>query len=250
EARRNGGGVLVADRREVGADMKLVRGALAVKRPLAIAVAAAPIAPAAAAAAPAPMPMLAAAFAGALHRRTRLALRLAAEIFFGCAAVVVFVGDGMLGHGVVRELLALAIGTRLAAAATAAAAAPAPPAMSAVAMLALRRSLGRGRRRLFRGIEFGFRRLLGRRGLVVLDGLLDRLRAARGFGERSCRLDRMHLLAAVDDVGLLAGDGGVGRDGERHLEALLEGAKVRALVVEHVERHFRARAHDQIMGGA
>ena len=60
----------------------------------------------------------------------------------------------------------------------------------------------------------------------------------------------MHLLAAVDDVRLLAGDGRIGAHGERYLEGVFEIAQMAALVVEHIERDVGAGAHHQIVGRA
>ena len=63
-------------------------------------------------------------------------------------------------------------------------------------------------------------------------------------------LDAVHLLALLDHVGYLAADGRVGIDRDGDLEAFLERAQMRALVVEQIERDLGAGAHDEIVGRA
>src|SRR5215510_5980550 len=145
----------------------------------------------------------------------------------------------MLNHGLLRELLDLA---RLTATTAAAAAAPSPASSAALAfkifdaILAFRFLCG--------GLlGFSFRELFF---LNFLDGRelrLSRSKIARGFR-------RMHLLAAVDHVRLLSCYGGISRDGDCYAETFLQVAKMRALVIEHIERHFGARTDDQIVSRA
>src|SRR6185295_497659 len=88
--------------------------------------------------------------------------------------------------------------------------------------------------------------------LFVVIGFLD-LRRGGGGLRRQQRLggfQRVHLFAAVDDERLLASDGWVGADGERHLEGVFEIAQMAALVVQHIERDVGAGAHHQIVGRA
>jgi hypothetical protein len=106
------------------------------------AVATASIASSAASAASAAMPLTALTRTAALDRRTFT--WLAADVVFGRTGVMIFVRDGVLRRGVVRELLraALARLARFTAAATAATPAPPPPAVAAIAF-ALRRTFAR-----------------------------------------------------------------------------------------------------------
>src|SRR5262249_10053598 len=79
-------------------------------------------------------------------------------------------------------------------------------------------------------------------GLVfVLVVLFDQLLLVldRGHGHRLDRdrlglLDVVHLLALLDHVGQLPGDGGVGVDHDRDLKAFLERTQMRALVIKEV----------------
>ena len=148
---------------------------------------------------------------------------------------MILVCDGMLSHGLLRELLNLA---RLTAT-TAAAAARSPAASSAAlaftafdALLAFHFLYGGLIGVSFHEFFFNFG-----------DGhelRLLRSKIARGFR-------RVHLLAAVDHIGLLPCYSGISRHGDCYAEALLQGAQMRTLVVEHIERHFGARADDQIV---
>ena len=235
ERRRDGGGVLVADRREIRAHVlfRLRAAMLGLERRFA-AVAALPVAASAAAAAPAPS----ADFAFGSHRSTALTRLLLVETGFrGRAGVVILVRDGMLGHRVAGELRgAVARFTRLAAAA---ASTPAPStAAFALAVAARRFAAGVGLREIRRldfFDDFALTLSLGS-GL----GLDIRLGTGRGVEHVFIRLDRrghwrlrrrrqnlggfhrVHLLAAIDDVGYLGVHRGVGGNGDGDAEALLQ----------------------------
>src|SRR5262249_12347071 len=81
---------------------------------------------------------------------------------------------------------------------------------------------------------------------LVLVLVLDRRHRHRLDCDRLSLLDAVHLLALLDHVGQLPGDSGVSVDHDRDLEAFLEGAQMRALVVKQVERDLGARAHDEV----
>src|SRR5262245_44024900 len=141
----------------------------------------------------------------------------------------------MLSHGLLRELPNLA---RLTTATAAAAAAPSPASSAALAFTAFNAVLAF---HLYGGlIGVSFHEFFFNFG----DGhelRLLRSKIARGFR-------RVHLLAAVDHIGLLPCYSGISRHGDCYTEALLQGAQMRTLVVEHIERHFGARADDQVVG--
>src|SRR6185369_8451629 len=152
-----------------------------------------------------------------------------------------FVGDaafGWLGHrrqhnlgfvagrGTLARLMAIALAT--------AAATPPPPLAAALTIAA-----GFRAGRLFVGETFGLfgldlgfglrvERLVVLEGVIVLRLLRRRSRRLRRQ-QRFRRFQRVNLLAAVDDEGLLAADGGVGDDGQRDLETVLEVAQMAAL---------------------
>src|SRR5215510_4956336 len=143
----------------------------------------------------------------------------------------------MLNHGLLRDLLDLA---RLTATTAAAAAAPSPASSAALAFNAFDAVLAF---RFLCGGLIDFRKLFFLNFLAGGELWLLRSKIARRFR-------RMHLLAAVDHVRLLPCYGGISRDGDRYAETFLQVAQMRALVIEHIERHFRARAHNQIVGRA
>ena len=66
-------------------------------------------------------------------------------------------------------------------------------------------------------------------------------------GDRLGGLDAVHLFALFDQERLRGADRRVGVDRDGDLEAALQLAQMRALVIERIERDFRARAHDQVM---
>ena len=157
----------------------------------------------------------------------------------------------MLGDGVVgvparraRRLAALA--------ASAPATPPAPPA--GLRRPSRRARPRRGSRRRPRPLRPRRRRPLRRRPPRSISSSGSRRRRARMLagccGDRAGLLDRVHLLALLDQERLLAAHRGVGIDRDGDAEALLEVAQMRALVVEHVEGDLGARAHDEIVGGA
>ncbi len=88
--------------------------------------------------------------------------------------------------------------------------------------------------------------------LFLVVGLLGLGRRGSGLRreQRLGGLERMHLLAAIDDVGLLAVHRGVGNDRQRDPEGVLEVAQMAALVVQHIERDVGAGADHQIVGRA
>src|SRR5262245_45422553 len=165
-------------------------------------------------------------------------LRLAKSVFLGGARIVTLVCNGMLCHGLLRDLLDLA---RLTATTAATAAAPSPASSAALAFNAFDAVLA---------FHFLCGGLIDFSKLFFLNFFLAgrELRLLRSKIAR--RFRRMHLLAAVDHVRLLPCYGGISRDGDRYAETFLQVAQMRALVIEHVERHFRARAHNQIVGRA
>src|SRR5262249_19540690 len=137
-------------------------------------------------------------------------------------------------NGLVREL-ALAL-----SAPTTAAAAPA-----ATARLVARLALGvRGLllRRFGFALPFGLAHILFGEFLILLGSC--RRYPPRLRDDRLCGLGGVHLFALLDQERLRGADRRVRvhRDGD--LEAALELAQMSALVVEHIERDFRARAHD------
>jgi hypothetical protein len=151
---------------------------------------------------------------------------------------VIVVYNGMLSHGLLRDLLDLAW---LTATTAAAAAAPSPASSAALAFNAFDAVLA---------FHFLYGRLIGVsfHGFFFNFGDGGELRLLRGKIARGFR--RVHLLAAVDHIRLLPCYSGISRHGDRYAETFLQVAQMRALVIEHIERHFRARAHDQIMGRA
>src|ERR1700720_1834393 len=68
--------------------------------------------------------------------------------------------------------------------------------------------------------------------------------------DRARLFDGEDLLALLDQERLLSTHGGIGVDRDNDLEALLQIAQMRALVIEKVERDVSTRAHDQIVGSA
>ncbi len=97
------------------------------------------------------------------------------------------------------------------------------------------------------GFEFDVERLL------VVIGLFGQ-RRGRGRGLRDQQrlgcLQRVDLLAAVDDERLRAGHGRIGNHRQRDLEAAFQIAQMTALVIEHVERDVGAGPGHEIMGRA
>src|SRR5262249_39529762 len=137
-----------------------------------------------------------------------------------------------LGHQVGSRFHAVPLLAAVLAAATAAAPAPAPALAVAVGVAS----------RLVGGLLDRF---------VLLDLGLDLGRRAwrlRRDGAR--RLRAVHLLAALDDERLLAGDRRVGIDRDGDAKPRLQVAQVRALVVEHVKRHVGARTDHEVVGRA
>src|SRR5207248_1468286 len=57
-----------------------------------------------------------------------------------------------------------------------------------------------------------------------------------------------HLLALLDDEGLLAGDRGIGGHHDGDSESLFESTQMSALVVEEIERDLRTGPHREIVG--
>src|SRR5262245_18661733 len=184
------------------------------------AVVALPVTTAAAAAAPAPTPPFA-LLAFAEGAAFLAGLRLAKSVFFWRARIVILVWHRMFSDGLLRELLHAF--TRLTATTTATAPSPTSSATFAFtdfnALLAFHFRCGG----LLDGNvrEFFFNFLDGRELRLL------RSEIARGFR-------RVHLLAAIDHVRLLPCHGGISRDGDRYTEALLQGAQMRTLVVEHI----------------
>ena len=60
-------------------------------------------------------------------------------------------------------------------------------------------------------------------------------------------LEPQRGFAAVEGEVLVPGRVLVDRDGDRHAEAVLQLAQMRALLVQDVERHLGARAHDEVV---
>src|SRR5262249_50672535 len=144
--------------------------------------------------------------------------------------------SGRLGHRGLHHLrIATGLGAfpRLAATTAAATAPPTAPAALSITVATAVLSCG-----LFVGDAFGLLGLDLGFGLdietvvIVFDViLLRRGRRCLRREQRLRRFQRMHLLAAVDDEGLLAADRGIGDDRQRHLEAAFEVAQMAALVV-------------------
>ena len=223
-----------------------------------------PVTAATAAAAPPPPAAFAMLGGFARLRRWRAHLvRLGGKAsVVGAAAVVILVRDGVLGHRIMRERGCFA---RLAATPTPTTASAPPPAttvalgawtmvpVAAMRLLGLR--LARCCFEMFGfvvGFRLGFDRLLAR---FVLDDFVvlfldwpGQFRLHRG--DRLGGFRRMHLLAAIDDERLLAGDGRIGRHRDGDAEAFFQRAQVRALVIEHIKGDFRARAYQEIVRGA
>src|ERR1700751_4665867 len=138
--------------------------------------------------------------------------------------------------------MALSLSHLAGLATTAAAPAPAPPAALTFALGGS--ILGEPLGLLVLDLGFAF----SIEGLVVVVSLISCGRRSGGRLRREQRLggvERMHLLAVVDDVGLLAADGRIRNHRQRDLEAVLEIAQVTALVVEHIERDVGAGAHHE-----
>jgi hypothetical protein len=208
-----------------------------------------PVAPAAAATATSSTPSLT---RFAFTRRAFLArLRLTEPaVFIGRSAIIVFMRNCVLGHGVMREVLCvLRVFTRLATAAAASATTPAPPTTTGfafatfgfaiLAFAAFDSLLGFGG-------EFGFIKML-----VDLNRLVFRFRDGHQLGvlggEAARNFRGVHLFTAVDHIRLLAGDRRVGRHRNGDAESFLQRAQVGALVIEHVERDLGPRAHNEIV---
>lgn len=159
--------------------------------------------PVAASATASPAPSTACTFAIVFSgRRAFLAwLRLAEAFFVWRACVVILVRDCMLGDGLVGKCRLTAF-TWLAATPTTAAPTPSPPTPTTFALaLWAEFAFGFGwRESLFFFRLDGFCRFLGR--FLDFFDRLDRLLLLRG--KIACCFRRMHLLAAVDDIGLLA----------------------------------------------
>src|SRR5487761_2619160 len=88
--------------------------------------------------------------------------------------------------------------------------------------------------------------------LVLVECFLQ-LRRERCHLRRQQRLgglQRVHLFAAIDDKGLLAGYRRVGDHRKGYLEAVLEVAQMAALVIENVKRDIGSGPHHEIVGRA
>lgn len=173
-----------------------IRWLLSVALTVASAAAAAPTAP--------PPPFAAFAFAGGDAFLAWLHLP-DIFVFLGCAPIMVFMSDGMLGNGVVRECLGLVVRFTSAATSAAPAPAPAPAGAFALADIGVRRAFG------FPCSEFGrffFVFVRVRYCFFVLLNRGDELRLLGGKVTSGFRC--VHLFAAIDYVGLLAGHRRVG----------------------------------------
>jgi hypothetical protein len=226
---------------------------------VAVAIALVPIAPPAAAAAASPPPV-AVLFAGRFTvvlaiLALRLALRLTGQRSVACRNVSFGVAE-YAAFGLVQGFVRgrLVVGRRFAArtgivASTASAAAAAstapPPARSAIALFAIALFAIVLGDLLFGRLAVGNRRLL--EVVLFLERDRDRLRL---LGERPRGFRRVHLIAAFDDERLRCSDRLISRDGDGDGKALFQGPQVCALLIEHIERHVRARAGDEIMRGA
>src|SRR5262245_15645904 len=91
----------------------------------------------------------------------------------------------------------------------------------------------------------------------LVDGFLDSLLVlhdrgnGRGLDRNRARLlDAVDLVALLDQVGQLPRDARVGIDHDGDLEALLQHAQMRPLLIEQVERDLGACAYDEVMGRA
>src|SRR4029077_482464 len=136
-------------------------------------------------------------------------LRLTEPLFFEGSAIVVFMGDCVLGHSVVREVLCvLHVFTRLATAAAASATTPAPAPTTAFAFAPL--AFARFDPLFGFGWEFGFLETFVDLNRIVFHFLDGRQLRVLG-GEAACGFGGVHLLTAVDHIRLLARDRRGGR---------------------------------------
>src|SRR5262245_50496297 len=171
----------------------------------------------------------------------QLWLLLTEPVFFERSAIMVFTRDCVLGHGVVRVLHVF---TRLATPAAASATTPAPAPAAAFtfttfALAAFASLFGFGG-------KFGFLEMVVDLNRLVFHFLDGRQLWLLG-GEAACGFGGVHLFTAVDHIRLLAGDRRVSRHRNGDAEPLLQRTQVGTLVVEHVERDFGPRAHNEIV---